>query len=203
MSFSEDGKYLATNASTYSSGFQRNIYSTETLKAVKNYNPSNFQTNFSYIKFLSDNLYTLEIENSNTKENITQLKDINTDKVLLEIGNSNGKYFILNSEQNHLYYFDAKNKKTICLNLTKIITGVSPAQPTTIVKYQNKQLIINKENVRNVEISDISGRVLLNQIIENPFSTNTILPINLMNGQYLINIATDKENFTHKLLILE
>ena len=43
----------------------------------------------------------------------------------------------------------------------------------------------------------------MSKIIENPFSNNTILPTSLMNGQYLINITTDKESFTHKLLVME
>lgn len=203
MNFSYDGKYLATNATAYISDLQRNIYSTETLKSIKNYNPFNFKTEILFIDFLNDNLYTLEIENSNTKENITQLKDINTDKVLLEIGNSNGIYFLFYNELNYLYYFDTKNRKTICLNLTNLITGISTPQPTIIVIYQNKVLTINKENVRKIEISDLNGRMIMNKIIENPFTNNTTLPINLINGSYLINITTDKESFTHKLLVLE
>ncbi|MFY8161562.1 MAG: T9SS type A sorting domain-containing protein [Candidatus Kapaibacteriota bacterium] len=52
-------------------------------------------------------------------------------------------------------------------------------------------------------MSDLSGRLIMNKIIENPFSKNTILPINLVNGSYLINVITDNESFTHKLMVME
>ena len=203
MSFSEDGKYLATNASTYGSGFQRNIYSTETLKSVKNYNTENFKTQNLNINFLNNNLYCTNVNDIINSKDIytTQIYDIHTNNLLLTLNNVYGAIFY--SDLNYLYYYDDENKKNICINISKLITGVSSPQPTTIVKYQNKQLIINKENVRNVEITDISGRVILNKIIENPFSNNTILPINLINGQYLIKVITDKESFTNKLMVLE
>jgi hypothetical protein len=153
-----------------------------------------------HIQFLSNNLFSFEFE-SKDKESITQIIDINTDKIILTRKNSTR--FIFNNELNHLYYFDVTNKKILCLNISNLITGVSPTPINTVVNYQNKQLIINKENVRKVEVSDISGRIILNKIIENPFSSNTILPINLTNGSYLINITTEKENITHKLLVLE
>ena len=45
--------------------------------------------------------------------------------------------------------------------------------------------------------------LIMSKIIDNPFSNNTVLPINLVIGSYLTNIITDKESFTHKLLVME
>ncbi len=204
MSFSNDGKYLASNSTTFSNDFQRNIYSTETLKVVKNFNPENIETRYPEIKFLNENLYCLTLKQLvQGQKSIfkTIIFDINTNNIILTINDTYSLKF--NEELNHLYYSDYKNKKIICLNLTNLITGVSTKPISSVVIYQNKQLKINKENVKQIEISDISGRVLLNQIIENPFSNNTLLSINLINGQYLINVITDKESFTQKLLVME
>ncbi len=203
MSFSNDGKYLASNATTYSNDFQHNIYSTETLKSVKNFNPENFIAENLQTQFLNENLYCLKLIDNYQQKDIytTQIIDIKSNKILLKLNDSYGALF--NSELNNLYFLDVKNKKTICLNISNLITGVSPTQPITIVKYQNKQLIINKENVRKVEISDISGRIILNKAIDNPISNNLILPLNLVNGSYLINVITDKDSFTHKLMVME
>jgi hypothetical protein len=205
LSFSDDGKYLATNSTVYYSDFQRNIYSTETLKIVKNFNPENLKTDYLETRFLNEKIYSLISKDFGQGQSgdlyQTKIIDINTNKTLLTINDTYS--LIFNNELNHIYYLDIKNKKIICLNISNIITGVTSPRPTTIVKYQNKELTINKENVRKVEISDIGGRLIINKIIENPISNTTIFPINLMNGQYLINITTDKESFTHKLLVME
>ncbi len=202
MSFSEDGKYLATNASAYYSDFQRNIYSTETLKAIKNYNSENFNYEIVGIQFLIENLYLLSGSETSSIISDNFLVDIINDKIFFNLGKIFGTP-VFNKGLNHIYYLDIKNKKIICLNITNLITGVSPIQQITIVKYQNKQLTINKKNVRKVEISDIGGRLIINKIIENLISNNTIFSLNLANGSYLINITTDKESFTHKLLVME
>jgi hypothetical protein len=199
FNFSLDGKFISFNGETNDGKFGLKIYNIENNEFIKVIlRDDNSITR--YLNFLSNNLYSLKID-ANNKESVTQIIDINTDIILLEINNS--LYFTFNNELNHLYYYDVKNKKIVCLNITNIITGIMPIQPITIVKYQNKQLIVNKENVIKVEISDISGRLIMNKIIENPFSNNTILPLNLANGSYLINITTDKESFTHKLMIME
>jgi dipeptidyl aminopeptidase/acylaminoacyl peptidase len=115
MSFSEDGKYLATNASTYSSGFQRNIYSTETLKSVKNYNTENFKTQNLNINFLNDNLYCTKTRNIiNSKDYYsTQIYDLKSDKLLLTLNNVYGAIFY--SDLNYLYYYDDEKKKIFVL----------------------------------------------------------------------------------------
>jgi hypothetical protein len=202
--FSSDGKYITFWGSDEKNQYGQIFFNTTTLKIEKNRIPIADSLK-GYINILSKDLLALKI---NTYDQInfkdiykTQIIDFKSDKILLTINNTYGCIF--NEELNHLYYLDIKNKKTVCLNITNLITSVSPIQPITIVKYQNKQLTINNENVRKVEISDISGRLIMSKVIENPFSNNTILPTSLMNGQYLINITTDKESFTHKLLVME
>ncbi len=201
FNFSKDGKYFAYDGKVVDGQQDLKVFSTETFKVFRNYNPSNLNADYLHFNFLNNYLYSLKIDDNANNQSKSHIIDINIDKILLEINNS--LYFTFNNELNHLYYNDVKNKKIVCLNITNLITGVSPIQQITIVKYQNKQLTINKENVRKVEISDISGRLIMSKIIENPFSNNTILPTSLMNGQYLINITTDKESFTHKLLVME
>ena len=203
LNFSLDGKYLAYNSYIFNDNFQRNIYNTETFQKVKNYNNSNILSQFLGITFLNNNYYILSEGNYINNYLIFNMKiiDINSDKILFSLDNFDGALF--DNENNHLYYKDSKSFKLICLNLNKLITGVSSTQVMTIVNYQNKQLIINKENVKRVEIFDISGRLVTDKIIENPFFNNTLIPIELINGHYLINITTDKDNFTHKLIVME
>jgi hypothetical protein len=203
MNFSKDGKYLAYFSALYNEDFQRNIYSTETLKSVKNYNLTNLKASYVNIDFLDEKHYVLyngDYINSKYKYQ-AQVIDINTDKTLLTLNSSSN--LIFNKVNNHIYFNDSDNKKIVCLNVSNLITGVTPNQPTTIINYQNKQLTIYKKNVIKVEISDISGRLIMNKIIENPFSNNTVLPLNLANGSYLINVITEKESFTHKLMVME
>jgi hypothetical protein len=202
--FSSDGKYITFWGSDEKNQYGQIFFNTTTLKIEKNRIPIADSLK-GYINILSKDLLALKI---NTYDQInfkdiykTQIIDFKSDKILLTINNTYGCIF--NEELNHLYYLDIKNKKTVCLNITNLITGITPFQLNTIVKYQNKQLTINNENVRKVEISDISGRLIMSKVIENPFSINTILPLNLANGSYLINIITDKESFTHKLLVME
>jgi dipeptidyl aminopeptidase/acylaminoacyl peptidase len=201
FNFSRDGKYFAFDGKVMDGQQDLKVFSTETFKVLRNYNPSNLNADYLHFNFLNNYLYSLKIDDNANNQSKSHIIDINTDKILLEINNS--LYFTFNNELNHLYYYDVKNKKIICLNISNLITGVTPTQPTAIVIYQNKQLTINKENVRKVEISDISGRLIMSKVIENPFSNNTLLPLNLANGSYLINITTDKESLTHKLMIME
>ncbi len=205
LNFSKDGKYLTYSSQLYNEDFQRNVYNTETFKVVKNINSSNLKADNLEVKLLNDNIFYIvisEYDKVNFKYTYkTQLRDLTTEKILITLNDTYGCQF--NNELNHLYYKDSKNKKIICLNISNLNTGVTLPQPNNMINYQNKQLIINKENVIKVEISDISGRLIMNKIIENPFSNNIVLPLNLANGSYLINVITEKESFTHKLMVME
>ncbi len=202
FNFSKDGKYIAFNGIVTDGKVQLVIYNTELSKTIKVIKTNDFNFYDGDIVFLNHSLYSLNLYNDINDGNTSHLIDANNDNTLLKT--NKGLYRpVFDDESKYLYYYSIIDKKIICLNITNLITGITPIQPITIVQYQNKQLIINKENVKKVEISDISGRVIMNKIFENPFSNNTILPLNIANGSYLINIITDKESFTHKLLVLE
>jgi hypothetical protein len=109
---------------------------------------------------------------------------------------------ICNYDYNREYFID----KIYCFNINKIITGISQTNPI-IVKYSNKKLIINSNNkpINYISIMTIEGREVYHQSFEvlinmsNPIE----IPLELSNGSYIINLVSDKETYTEKIIIVE
>jgi WD40 repeat protein len=76
-----------------------------------------------------------------------------------------------------------------------------------IISYDKNDLIIQTENILDnllqIEISDLKGKVVLSEILQNNILNNKILfPVNLNSGVYICKITAGDKTYTHKFQIV-
>ncbi len=205
ITFSPNNKYLTYNC-YFTNKTPINIYDIENKSIYKSLIPKEFQYQSAGFEFLGNDYYIQlgSFKNQNKYEfgiyNLTNHKEIyksyNLDDFLYSSKfNSNLKQIIFNN-----YNFNV-----ICMDFNKIISGVPQINPF-FIKYINKTLkISNSGKVNNISIMSIEGRELFKQNYKiSTINNNEIeIPLELSNGSYIINLVSDKETYTEKIIIVE
>jgi WD40 repeat protein len=202
--FSPDSKYLTFEPEYYSSNFPLNIYDIDKRNLVKTIKKENFNFEYGGITLLGNNLYILNGANEFSLPKFKfELHNIEESKLLFSLDEFALGGGIYNKEFNHLY---GTSKITMCLNITDIISGIPQVNPFNI-KYNNNNLIINSQNkpINNISIMTIEGREVYKQSYEVLVNMNNQIeiPLELSNGSYIINLVSDKETYTEKIIIVE
>lgn len=202
--FSPDSKYLTFDPEYYYSNFPLNIYDVEKRSLIKTFNKVNFNFEYGSITLLGNNLFLLNGANEFSLPKFKfELHNIEENKLLFSLDEFALGGGIYNKEFNHLY---GTSKITMCLNIADIISGVPPINPI-IVSYINKKLIINNNNkpINNISIMTIEGREVYRQNFERLLNVNNPIeiPLELSNGSYIINLVSDKETYTEKIIIVD
>jgi hypothetical protein len=109
------------------------------------------------------------------------------------------------TEKKHLFCYTPAHK-IFCFNLNNIISGVAPVTPINKI-YINKTLFINSNDklIKQISIMTIEGREVFSQSFEGLANMNNPIeiPLELSNGSYIINLVSDKETYTEKIIIIE
>lgn len=205
LRFSQNSKYLTYYTTNYST-FGLKIFDVNSLKTIKEYSVFNTDFTSARIEFLKDDLILfngLKVINGNRISNC-ELIDLALNKIIhtfdiLMVAT------IYDSSKNLLYCDIPLNKKTYCLDLTNIITGVQTTNSINYqVDYKNKILAIKLPDnlLKGIKISNLEGKTFVNHTLATGYNELQI-PLIIPNGAYLINIQTEASNFTHKLLVME
>jgi WD40 repeat protein len=160
--------------------------------------------------FVNDDYTFLSLNTSiETKESI--LYDINADKIIYRTNKYGSYYPIYNKVFNSLLVWGFSNQSLVSLDFNKLLNSVSVNEPNEdqtkfqaeyckgilcIKNYETTSILIN------ITINDLQGKIVFTQQILS--GSNIILvPVNLINGVYILQIQDVKQNYSQKFLVFE
>jgi WD40 repeat protein len=205
ITFSPNSKYVTYNL-TLSSKTQINIYELNTKSIFKSLSRNNFFYESAGFEFLGNDYY-IKIGYSENQRYEFGIYKLSNHEVIYKVTQLNDflYYSRMNSNLNHLTY-NNRLFNVVCVDFNKIISGIPQVNPF-FIKYIKNKLIINNNNkpINNISIMSIEGREVFKQSYERlTFGYNEIeIPLELSNGSYIINLVSDKETYTEKIIIVE
>ncbi len=206
VSFSSNNRYLTILPGTFQEILPVNIYDLTTKKIINSFFPANFDYSTCGVIFLNDEYYLVRGYNFNETSEV-RICRLTDNKIIYK--STDLQFYtrtaIFNSEYKHLYINTIENKN-YCFDFNNIISGILQVTPFSI-RYHNRKLIINNNNnlINNISVMTIEGREVYHQSFEvlinmsNPIE----IPLELSNGSYIINLVSDKETYTEKIIIVD
>jgi WD40 repeat protein len=205
ITFSPNSKYVTFNLSL-SRKTQINIYELNTKTIFKSLSRNNFFYESAGFEFLGNDYY-IKIGYSENQRYEFGIYKLSNHEEIFKTNKLDDffHYSKFNSNKEHIIY-NNYNFDVICIDFNKIISGIPQVVPISI-EYSNKTLIINnyEKPINQISIITIEGREVFKQNIERLINMNNPIeiPLELSNGSYIINLVSDKETYTEKIIIVE
>ncbi len=205
ITFSPNSKYLTYNL-TLSSKTQINIYELNTKSLFKSLSRNNFFYESAGFEFLGNDYYIKIGYSENQRYEFGIYKLSNHEEIYKTNKLDDFFYFSkFNSNVKQIIY-NNYNLNVICVDFNKIISGIKHFNSFNL-KYNNNNLIINSNDkpINNISIMTIEGIEVYRQSFEGLVNLNNPIeiPLELSNGSYIINLVSDKETYTEKIIIVE
>jgi len=200
LKFSNNDKYLVVKRPT---PYDARVYDIETKEIYKK---SDYKKYCALLEVLPDNRHFIIAYASPIGESSFEIHDL--EGKISELGVKVGCIDSYESDVNWQIFCGAYWDPMIMLTNKPIGVETEPIKYENIsISNDNNNLVIQTENILDntllLEISDLKGKVVLSEILQNNILNNKILfPVNLNSGVYICKITAGDKTYTHKFQIV-